>query len=185
MIRSPISTDSPSSLPLTARRATDRDLDDLVRLCAHAVAQRGTLWSTRKAHLDPAAWLAARAPVVVVADSTGAVGFAAARPDGVPLGVAKCAEALAYVMPSHRRRGAARAVMSELTSVARVMGLWKLIAYALPGDAASRALLDRIDFREVGVLVKHAQIDGSWHDVALYERLVLSARKSLPSVNDG
>jgi L-amino acid N-acyltransferase YncA len=100
----------------------------------------------------------------------------------VPLGSAKCAEAIAFVASSHRRRGAARGAMSELLSVARTMGLWKLVVYSLADDAAARALLERIDFRAVGTLVKHLQIEGSWRDVTLHERLVLSARKSMPSI---
>jgi L-amino acid N-acyltransferase YncA len=62
------------------------------------------------------------------------------------------------------------------------MGLWKMVAYALSDDPAPRALLERIDFREVGQLVKHAQVDGGWRDVVLYERLVMAARKSMPSI---
>ena len=169
--------------PFTARRATERDLDELTRLCAQGSAQRGSLWSARKP-LDPAGWLAVRSPVVIVADASGAIGFAAARPDGVPADAPKCAEALVYVVPAHRKRGAARAAMSELTAVARLMGLWKLIAYALPEDAAAKALLGRLDFREVGVFVKHAQIGGTWSDVTVFERLVLASRKSLPSMSD-
>ena len=72
--------------------------------------------------------------------------------------------------------------MSELISVARTMGLWKLVVYSLADDGAARALLDRVDFRTVGTLVKHVQIEGGWRDVTLHERLVLSARKSMPSI---
>ena len=148
--------------------------------------QRGTLASVRKAWLQPAEWLTAGVPVVVVADASGeALGFAAAPTMGVPLAAARCAEAMVIVSPSHRRRGVARAALAELTAVARAMGLWKLVGYALPQDAASKMLLERFDFREVGVLVKHTQIEGTWQDVALYERLVMSARKSMPSVHDG
>jgi L-amino acid N-acyltransferase YncA len=166
---------------LAARRATDRDVPSLERLCAEA-AKTVTLWANRRERLNPGAWLSARAPLVVVADGTDAIGFAVALSDNVPLGSAKFAEAIAYVAPKHRRRGAARSAMSELLSVARTMGLWKLVVYALADDGAARTLLDRMDFRTVGTLVKHLQIEGGWRDVALHERLVMSARKSLPSI---
>jgi L-amino acid N-acyltransferase YncA len=166
---------------LTTRRATDRDVPSLERLCAEA-AKTVTLWSHRRERLNPGAWISARVPLVVVADGAEAIGFAAALTDNVPLGSAKCAEAIGYVVPSHRRRGAARGAMSELLSVARTMGLWKLVVYALADDGAARTLLDRMDFRAVGTLVKHVQVEGSWRDVALHERLVLSARKSMPSI---
>jgi L-amino acid N-acyltransferase YncA len=169
---------------LSVQRATDRDLPLLVQLCSEATAQRGMLWSLRRTQLNPAGWISGRVPVVVVRDGASVIGFAAAPSDGVPLGAPRTAEALAYTTPSHRKRGAARAAMSELLSIARQMGLWKMIAHSLPQDAAARALLARIDFREVGVLVKHVQLEGGWHDVAISERLVLAARKSMPSISD-
>lgn len=165
---------------LNARRASERDGAPLEQLCADAT-RNTPLWRARR-DLQPGAWFAARAPVVLVSEGATAIGFAAAAADRGALGSAKHSEVLAYVSPSHRRRGAARAALSELISTARTMGLWKMVAYALSDDAPARALLERIDFREVGVLVKHAQIDGGWRDVVLCERLVMAARKSMPSI---
>lgn len=170
--------------PLSVRRGTDRDQAALARLCIEATNTRGTLWSLRRQHFDPGAWLAAHAPLVVAGDGGNIVGFATALSEGIPVAAPRTVEALVYVSPSHRRRGAGRAAMTELISIARQTGLWKAIAYALPEDAGARALLGRLDFREVGVLVKHVQLDGGWHDVVLTERLVLAARKSLPSISD-
>lgn len=173
----------PAMALFTARRATDRDIPSLDRLCTEA-GKAVPLWSLRRERLNPGTWLSSRAPVVVVADGANAIGFAAAVSDNVPLGASKCAEAIVYVSSSQRRRGGARAAISELLSVARTMGLWKLIAYSLADDAAAKMLLERVDFRAVGSLVKHVQIEGGWRDVVLYERLVLSSRKSLPSISD-
>jgi phosphinothricin acetyltransferase len=166
----------------SVRRATERDLDQLTQLCTEA-GQRGLLTVRRQA-FSPSAWLAARVPLVMVADATKALGFAVALPDAAPLGAPKCAEAIVHVTPSSRRQGAGRAALVELVAVARLMGLWKLVAYAFPDDVGARALFSRADFREVGVLVKHVQIEGSWRDVAIHERLVLAARKSTPSMSD-
>lgn len=168
---------------LTAQRASDRDAGSLDRLCSEA-SRSVRLWSHRRERFNPGAWLAGRAPLVLVVDGSNAIGFGVALTDGVPLGSPKCAEALVYVTPTNRRRGGARAAMSELLSVARTMGLWKLVAYSLADDPAARALLDRADFRAVGTLVKHQQIEGAWRDVVLHERLVMAARKSLPSISD-
>jgi L-amino acid N-acyltransferase YncA len=169
---------------LSARRATDRDLDALQRLCAEPASQRGTLASMRAPHFDASRWLASRVPVVIVSEGAAVAGFAAAPLEGVPLGSPKCAETIVYVTPVHRRRGAARAALRELLSVARATGLWKMVAYALHDDVAARKLLDQLDFREVGVLVKHVQLPTGWSDVVLLERLVLAARKSMPSISE-
>ncbi|MGH7294709.1 MAG: arsinothricin resistance N-acetyltransferase ArsN1 family A, partial [Polyangiaceae bacterium] len=59
-----------------------------------------------------------------------------------------------------------------------------LVGYTLPEDPAARAFLARCDFREVGVLAKHVQIGTSWHDIAMYERLVMASRRSSPSFSD-
>jgi L-amino acid N-acyltransferase YncA len=179
---------TPMATSYRAHRATAQDADSLRRLFADATQPRASLWSLRRdragAGADPAAWLAARSPVVVVGDGQTAVGFAAALPEGIPLGAPRCAEAFVYVDPAYRRRGSARAAMTELITASRTMGLWKLVAYALVEDAAARGLLTRFDFRDVGTLVKHVQIENGWHDVVLSERLVLAARKSLPSATE-
>ena len=169
---------------LRARRATAQDVDALRRLHAEATAPRASLWSGRRDGLDPAAWVSAHTPAVVVGDGTIDVGFAVAVTDGIPLCAPRCAEAFVYTARTHRRHGGARAALTELLTVCRTMGLWKLLAYALTEDPASRALLARLDFRDAGTLIKHVQLDNSWHDVVLAERLVLAARKSLPSIPD-
>jgi L-amino acid N-acyltransferase YncA len=167
-----------------AHRANDHDLEPLRLLCTEATGGRGALWGAKRERFDPAAWHAARAPLVAVADGPAIVGFAVALGDNVPFGVPRCAEALVYVTPAQRRRGVARAAMSELLAAARAMGLWKLVSYTFADDLAGIGLLARLDFRVVGTLVKHVQVDGGWRDVSLHERLVLAARKSQPSIPD-
>jgi phosphinothricin acetyltransferase len=166
------------------QRATERDLAALERLCAEATASPAGLVAHRRDRWSPAPWIAARLPLIVAVEPAGVVGFAVALPDSAPLAAPRCVEGAVFVTSAQRRRGAGRALLAELVAVARIGGLWKLIAYALPEDAASRALLARLDFREVGVLAKHLQVGGGWRDVALHERLVLAARKSAPSFSD-
>jgi L-amino acid N-acyltransferase YncA len=172
------------ALTFRVHRAASQDVDVLRRLCSEATGNRASLASTRREKLEPGDWVAARAPVVIVSDGQTPIGFAAAITQNIPVGAARCAEVFVYVVPSQRRRGASRAAMSELIAIARTMGLWKVIAYALPSDAATRGLLTRIDFREVGILVKHVQVEGAWTDVVVLERLVMAARKSQPSFSE-
>lgn len=161
-------------------RATPKDLDDLRRLSVEA--GRSALATAHRDPVDPGEWITLHLPVVLVSEGATTVGFAAAVSRNIPCAAPRCAEAFVYINPGHRRRGAARGAMGELMTVARTMGLWKLLAYATPDDAAARALLARLEFREVGVFVKHLQIEGGWRDVALYERLIMAARRSMPSI---
>ena len=39
-------------------------------------------------------------------------------------------------------------------------------------NAASRALMHTLGFREVGIYERHAQLRGSWRDVVVVERLL-------------
>jgi L-amino acid N-acyltransferase YncA len=141
---------------------------------------RGAFGGVRREPFDPTDWASGRVAAVVATVGSEPVGFAAAVPQNVPWAAHRCAELMVYVVPGHRRHGAARAAASELFTVARAMGLWKLTSCALPDDPAGRALLARFEFREVGLLAKHVQIDGIWRDVTLHERLMLSARRSIP-----
>jgi phosphinothricin acetyltransferase len=165
---------------LHARRATARDLDELRRLSLDA--RRNALTTAHRDPVDPGEWITLQAPVVVVGEGAATVGFAAALSRNIPCAAPRCAEVAVYTDPAHRRRGAARGAMSELMAVARTMGLWKLLAYTTPEDAAGRALLARFEFRELGVFVKHLQLEGRWHDVAVHERLLMAARRSFPSL---
>jgi L-amino acid N-acyltransferase YncA len=169
---------------LHARRATAQDVDSLKALCSEASGDRTTMLGARRELLDPAAWSTALAPVVVVEDAGKVVAFASGVPGQALGGASRCNELVAFVTASARRRAAGRAAVSELISVSRVMGLWKLVGYALPENAVAKAFLARLDFREVGVLAKHVQIAGAWRDVALHERLVMASRRSSPSFSE-
>jgi L-amino acid N-acyltransferase YncA len=167
--------------PLRVHRATARDLDDLRRLCLDA--SRNASAVARRDPVDPGDWITLHVPVIVASEGTATVGFAAALSRNVPCAAPRCAELVVYVNPDHRRRGAARRATSELMTVARTTGLWKLLAYATPEDAAAQALLSRFEFREVGVFVKHLQLEGGWRDITVHERLLMTARRSLPSIS--
>jgi L-amino acid N-acyltransferase YncA len=165
-----------------AHRLIAGEIDAVRALCAQLTAERGSLWAARREPLDPAAWMARRLPVSVVSEGGRVLGFAAALPDGQAYSAPRCAELVVGVASSHLRRGIGRASLAELLMTARTMGLWKLVAFAFPEDVATRSLLLGSDFREVGALDKHVQLDGVWRGVAVYERLLMTARKSLPSV---
>jgi phosphinothricin acetyltransferase len=82
------------------------------------------------------------------------------------------AEFSVYAARSARGRGAGRLAMQSLMDEARKAGFWKLVSRVFVENAASRALLDNIGFREVGIYERHAQLHGTWRDVVIVERLL-------------
>jgi RimJ/RimL family protein N-acetyltransferase len=41
-----------------------------------------------------------------------------------------------------------------------------------PENEASRRLVERCGYRQVGIHLRHARLDGEWRDVVLVERLL-------------
>jgi phosphinothricin acetyltransferase len=126
----------------------------------------------RTAH-DVEKWLGGRFPVVVVESDDGEViAFASSseyRPRECYAGVA---EFSVYVARSARRLGAGRLAMELLIEQARAAGFWKLVSRVFTENEASRALLQRVGFREVGIYERHGKLAGVWRDTVIVERLL-------------
>ena len=50
--------------------------------------------------------------------------------------------------------------------------IWKLVSRIFVENTASRKLMASVGFREVGIYEKHGQLDGTWRDVVIVERLI-------------
>ncbi|SEM05821.1 phosphinothricin acetyltransferase [Blastococcus sp. DSM 46786] len=85
------------------------------------------------------------------------------------------AEFSVYVDPRSAGRGHGRRLLAELTRGSEAAGLHKLVGRVLAGNTGSRALCSACGFREVGVHRRHGQVDGTWHDVVVLERLLGAA----------
>ena len=77
-----------------------------------------------------------------------------------------------------RGDGAGRAVLSALIEVAANRGLHKLVSRVFPENAASRALLKRLGFDEIGIHRRHGQLDGVRRDCVIVERLLARSSDS-------
>jgi phosphinothricin acetyltransferase len=110
--------------------------------------------------------------MIAEADRTGAVAFAAAFPYSSRPCYAGIGEFSVYEARAHRGRGAGRAVLSALIEAAGGRGLHKLVSRVFPENAASRALLNRLEFEEIGTHRRHGQLDGVWRDCVIVERLL-------------
>jgi phosphinothricin acetyltransferase len=158
----------------TARSATPDDSSDISRIYNAGIEDRlGTFETRARTAQDVRGWFDGRHPIIVVEDHLGqVVAFAStsryrARDcyDGI-------AEFSVYVDRHMRGQGAGHIAMDAIIDQARAAGYWKLVSRVFVENAASRALLAKVGFREVGIYQRHARLDGAWRDVVIVERLI-------------
>jgi len=110
---------------------------------------------------------------VLVSDSEGdAIGWAAlssysARP--CYAGIGECS---VYVAAEARGRGVGTALTEALAVAAAQSGFHKMIGKLFTDNLASVRLVERCGFKTVGVHLRHGQLDGTWRDVLVVERLL-------------
>jgi len=161
-------------MSFSVRPATPADAGAITRIYNEGILDRvGTFETRERTTDDVTGWFDGRHPIVVVESAAGdIVAFASTstyRPRDCYAGVA---EFSVYVGREGRGRGAGRIAMEALIDAARAAGFWKLLSRVFVENEASRGLLAKVGFREVGVYEKHAQLDGEWRDVVIVERLI-------------
>jgi len=123
-------------------------------------------------HDDAHPVIVAALPHTSTSESPTVVGWAGTdgyRPRACYAGIA---EFSVYIHTDYRGRGVGIALMDGLIAAAGDAGLWKLVSRVFVENTASRALLARVGFREVGIYEKHGKLDGLWRDVVIVERLI-------------
>jgi len=121
---------------------------------------------------DVRKWLESGNEVLVATAGSDIVGFArlsAYRDRDCYRGVR---EVSVYIARSQRRRGVGRVLLASMITLAAERGYWKLVSRIFVENSASRALVQRVGFREVGVYRHHGQLDGAWRDVVIVEHLL-------------
>jgi len=167
---------------LKARLAELRDASAIAEIYNQGIEDRVATFETEPR--TPGAveeLLAARAgryPSVVVEDGDRILGFAWSseyRPRGVYAGVA---EFSIYVARTARGQGVGRLALAALMTEAERRGFTKLVSRIFPENLASRHLCAALGFREVGVYHRHGQLDGTWMDCVIVERLLGAAARA-------
>jgi L-amino acid N-acyltransferase YncA len=159
--------------PLSSRTATVLDAARIAAIYNEGIEDRSATFATDahdEAHVR--GWFEGSYPIVVVEDAGRIVGFASSSASSGRCCFAKNADFSVYVAREARGRGVGSAAMKALIELARARGFAKLLSGVFPENAASRALLRKMGFREVGTYERHGKLDGVWRDVVLVERLL-------------
>ena len=160
-------------MAMRVRVGTVDDAAEVARIYNRGIEERLATFETRPRGVgEVEGWFGGAFPLVVVEEDGRVVGFAAAsmyRPRDCYAGVA---EFSVYVSEESRGRGVGRMAMGALISASEEAGFWKLVSRVFVENAASRALLRSLGFREVGVYERHAQLEGLWKDVVIVELLL-------------
>jgi L-amino acid N-acyltransferase YncA len=157
-----------------ARTAEPDDADAIAAIYNEGIADGIATFETRpRAREDILRWFGQRFPIVVADDAAGRViAFGSTfeyRPRECYAGIA---EFSVYVARAQRGKGAGRVALEGLIAAARRAGFWKLVSRVFVENAASRALVSSLGFREVGIYHRHGQLHGVWRDVVIVERLL-------------
>jgi L-amino acid N-acyltransferase YncA len=157
-----------------ARAARPDDAAAIAAIYNEGIADRiGTFETEPRTPEQIAAWFDGRHPIVVVEDDDGRViAFASTSLYRTRDCYAGIAEYSVYVGRPHRGAGAGRVAMAALIEAATKAGFIKLVSRIFPENTASRALMVRMGFREVGIYRRHGKLDGTWRDCVVVERLL-------------
>lgn len=160
-------------MSFTARAARPEDAEDITRIYNAGIEDRvGTFETRERTPHGVRAWFDGRHPVVVVEENGQVIAFASTSMYRTRSCYDGIAEFSVYVDRHVRGRGAGLVAMQALIDAARDAGYWKLVSRVFVDNRASRALLSKVGFREVGVYERHARLDGVWRDVVIVERLI-------------
>ena len=160
-------------MKLAARAASPADAEAIAMIYNEGIADRiGTFETEPRSTAQIAAWFDGRHPIIVVEEGREVVAFASTSAYRSRPCYAGIAEFSVYVARNRRGAGAGHVAMTALIEAAAAAGFWKLLSRIFPENTASRALMAKLGFREVGIYQRHGKLDGAWRDCVIVERLL-------------
>ncbi len=162
---------------MTAPHVRPAEPDDAPRIAEiynAGIAERSSTFETRpREAADVLAWLDSgeRFPVLV-AGEPGVSGWARIAEYSPRPAYAGVGEVSVYVDREARGQGMGSALLAELSRRAGELGYWKLTGKLFPENEASVRLVSRNGWREVGLHLRHGNLEGQWRDVLVVERLL-------------
>ena len=149
------------------------DIPAMTQIYNEGIEDRvGTFETRPRSHDDVRAWFDGVHPLVVVERDGRLVAFGSTSSYGSRDCYAGIADFSVYVSRAVRGQGAGRVAMEALIAAAAQAGYWKLVSRFFVENTASRTLMARLGFREVGIYEKHGKLDGVWRDAVIVERII-------------
>lgn len=161
-------------MQLRARNAIREDAPAIAAIYNHGIEDRIATFETEpRSAADILRWFEHAQAFVSVVDTAGeVVGFAVSHPYSDRRWYAGIGAFSVYVRRDCRGRSVGPVAMAALIDAARAAGLWKLYSRIFPQNHASRSLMARMGFKEIGVHEKHGKLDGVWLDCVNVELLI-------------
>ena len=159
------------------REALDADVDRIVSIYNDVLATTSAIWSDQPISVpDRQRWLAdkraASEPVLVAADTSGVLGFAAWGPFRTLPGYAGTIEHSIHVRPDARGPRVGTVLLAALEDRARSVGVHVMVAALDAANGGSLRFHERAGFIEVGRLSEVGQLRGNWRDLVLVQKIL-------------
>ncbi|RMI27725.1 N-acetyltransferase family protein [Nocardia stercoris] len=157
------------------RAATPADLEGILAIHNAAIAETTAIWDTEPADLaDRREWLeqrvAAEYPVLVAEIDGRVAGYASYAQWRPKSGYRFCVENSVYVGSEFRRRGVARALLTELLALAEKSGAVRvMVALIESTNTMSIALHEQFGFRVTGSMPEVGRKFGRWLDLTIMQ----------------
>lgn len=163
-------------MTVTIRAAAADDAAAICEIHNQGIVDRvATLDTTTRTPEGVRQWLGERGPrhPVIVADADGSiVGWGSLNQFNPRRAYDFVADFSVYVERWMRGRGIGRQLLDRLIDLARTAGYHKMVLSALATNDAGVALYTRAGFTTVGVFHEQGQLDGTWVDVVIMEKLL-------------
>jgi L-amino acid N-acyltransferase YncA len=158
--------------PVRPARETDRDA--IAEIYNEGIREgRSTFETEPRTAADIDDWLASPThPVLVGERASAVVGWARLAPYSPRACYSGVVEGSVYVLAQERGRGLGSALVAALIEEAERAGFHKVVGRLFADNEPSRRLVAKHGFREVGLHLRHGQLDGDWHDVLVVELLL-------------
>ncbi|MBS1709714.1 MAG: N-acetyltransferase [Armatimonadetes bacterium] len=155
------------------RDAKPDDFATVADIYNEGILGRNSTFETRLRNAQDVADIADEGLPFVVAEVDGVVvGFAWTTPYSKRECYRGVVHFSVYVAGTHRGQGIGKSALQALFPRLRARGVYKMISGIFPENLASRALMKSLGFREVGIFVRQAQLDGIWRDDVMVEKLL-------------